>query len=72
MAAQTANLYLLEDLDDVNKTKSLAKSDLDALRKVADWIKSFVTKPHKDLGREGAVCPFVPGTLERQNSLARF
>ena len=50
MAAQTANLYLLEDLDDVNKTKSLAKSDLDALRKVADWIKSFVTKPHKEIG----------------------
>ena len=66
MAAQTANLYLLEDLDDVNKTKPLAKSDLDALRKVADWIKSFVTKPHKDLGREGAVCPFVPGAMERK------
>ena len=66
MAAQTANLYLLEDLDDVNKTKPLAKSDLDALRKVADWIKSFVTKSHKDLGREGAVCPFVPGALERK------
>jgi Domain of unknown function (DUF6875) len=66
MAAQTANLYLLEDLDDANKTKPLAKSDLDALRKVADWIKSFVTKPHKDLGREGAVCPFVPGALEHK------
>jgi hypothetical protein len=66
MAAQTANLYLLEDLDDVNKTKPLAKSDLDALRKVADWIKSFVVKPHKDLGREGAVCPFMPGALERK------
>jgi hypothetical protein len=57
MAAQTANLYLLEDLDDVSKTKPLAKSDLDALRKVADWIKSFVVKPHKDLGREGRYVP---------------
>jgi len=66
MAAQTANLYLLEDLNDASKTKPLAKSDLDALRKVADWINSFVTKPHQDPGRERAVCPFVPSALERK------
>jgi hypothetical protein len=66
MAAQTSNLYLLEDLDDASKTKQLAKSDLAALRTVADWIKTFVVKPHKDLGREGPVCPFVPGALERK------
>ena len=66
MPAPTNNLYLLEDLDDPNKTKQLAKNDLAALRTVADWIKSFVAKPHKDLGRDGAVCPFVPGALERK------
>jgi pimeloyl-ACP methyl ester carboxylesterase len=41
-------------------------SDLKALRAVADWIKTFVVKPHKDLGRAGTVCPFVPGSLERK------
>ncbi len=66
MAAQTANLYLLEDLDDASKTRQLAKSDLAALRTVADWIKTFVVKPHKDLGRAGPVCPFVPEALERK------
>ena len=66
MTAQTANLYLLEDLEIASKTAQLAKSDLAALRKVADWIKSFVVRPHKDLGREGPVCPFVPGSLERK------
>ena len=66
MAAQTANLYLLEDLDNASKTRQLANSDLAALRTVADWIKTFVTRPHKDLGREGPVCPFVPGALERK------
>ena len=65
-AAQTANLYLLEDLDNASKTRQLANSDLAALRKVADWINTFVTRPHKDLGREGPVCPFVPGGLERK------
>ena len=66
MAAQTANLYLLEDLDDASKTRQLANSDLAALRTVADWIKSFVARPHKDLGRDGPVCPFVPVALERK------
>src|SRR4029077_11129792 len=66
MATQTNNLYLLEDLDDASKTKQLAKSDLAALRTVSDWIKSFVARPHKDIGREGPVCPFVPGALERK------
>jgi hypothetical protein len=66
MPAQTNNLYLLEDLDDASKMRQLAKSDLAALHTVADWIKSFVARPHKDLGRDGAVCPFVPESLERQ------
>jgi len=69
MAAQTANLYLLEDLDNASKTRQLANSDLDALRTVADWIKTFVARPHKALGREGPVCPFVPGGLERKTLL---
>ena len=66
MAAQTNNLYLLEDLDDASKTKELANSDVAALRTVADWIKSFVVRPHKNLGRDGAVCPFVPEALKRK------
>jgi hypothetical protein len=65
MPTQT-NLFLLEDLEDVGKTSELAESDLDALHAVADWIKTFVVRPHKDLGRAGPVCPFVPGALERK------
>lgn len=64
--AQTAHLFLLEDLDDLKRTSDLAESDLDALRAVADWIRTFVVRPHKDLGRDGTVCPFVPGSLERK------
>jgi len=66
MPTQTTALFLLEDLEDVGKTSELAKSELDALRAVAEWIKTFVTRPHKDLGRAGPVCPFVPGALEHQ------
>ncbi len=65
-SAQTTNLFLLEDLEDVGRTRTLAEGDLDALHAVADWIKTYVVKPHKDLGRAGPVCPFVPGALERK------
>jgi hypothetical protein len=66
MAAQTTNLFLLEDLEDSSRTRDLADRDLTALRVIADWIKTFVVEPHKDLGRAGTVCPFVPGSLERK------
>jgi hypothetical protein len=62
MPAQTTNLFLLEDLEDVGRMRELAQSDLAALAAVADWIQTFVVKPHKDLGRAGTVCPFVPGS----------
>ena len=49
MPRQTTDLFLLEDLEDAGRTSELAESDLDALHAVADWIKTFVVKPHKDL-----------------------
>jgi hypothetical protein len=66
MPAPTTNLFLLEDLEDVSRTSKLAERDRAALHAVAAWIKTFVVKPHKDLGRAGTVCPFVPGSLERK------
>jgi uncharacterized protein DUF6875 len=65
MPAQTTNLFLLEDLEDVGRTSELAKSDLDALHAVAAWIKTYVIKPHKDLGRAG---PAVPSCLSPWNA----
>src|SRR5215207_7310641 len=62
----TQTLFLLDDLEDIGRTSELAVSDLKALRAVAEWIKTFVVKPHKDLGRAGTVCPFVPVSLERK------
>ena len=66
MAPQTTHLLLPDDLEDAERTSDLAATDRDALRAVSEWIDSFVTKPHKDLGRDGSVCPFVPGSLERR------
>ena len=66
MPAQATNLFLLQDLKNTSRTGKLADKDISALRDVADWIEAFVARPHKDLGRAGAVCPFVPGALERK------
>src|SRR5688572_265161 len=65
MPAHTTNLFLLQHLEDAGRIRQLADGDLHALRTVADWIKTFIASPHKDLGRAGPVCPFVPGALER-------
>ena len=65
MPAMTTNLFLLQDLEDVSRRGELAESDREALQAVADWITTFVVRSHKDLGRAGTVCPFVPGSLER-------
>lgn len=51
------------DLEDSGRTRKLADSELPALRTVADWIKTFVAKPNKNLGRSGPICPFVSGAL---------
>jgi hypothetical protein len=55
------NLFLLEDLD---RTSELEESDLNALRAVAERIRTFMALPNRDIGRPGPVCPFVPGALE--------
>jgi len=62
------NLFLLEELEDVRRTRGLTKDDLDALRAVADWTTTFVATPDKGVGRAGPVCPFVPQALQ-QNTL---
>ncbi|WP_413992013.1 DUF6875 domain-containing protein [Labrys okinawensis] len=64
--ALATQLFLLEDVEDVSRTGGLGESDLRALQAVVDWIYTFVARPHKDLGRPGPVCPFVPLALERK------
>ncbi len=63
MPTQTADLFLVDELDDAGRTSTLAARDLTALQAVADWVGSFVVRPHEDLGRTGPVCPYVPGAV---------
>jgi hypothetical protein len=52
MPELATNLFLLED---ASRTRKLADTDLDALRRVAEFTNTFVARPNKDLGRPGPV-----------------
>ena len=65
MTPETTQLLLPDDLADAAKG-DLAAGDREALRAVKAWLDDFITKPHKDLGRSGTVCPFVPASLQRR------
>jgi hypothetical protein len=66
MQTRTADLFLVDELDQPGRTSALTESELSGLRAVSDWIRSHVIQPHQDLGRSGPVCPYVPGALERK------
>jgi hypothetical protein len=35
------------------------------IHEAEEWIRDFVGQPHRDLGRRGPVCPFVPAALAK-------
>ncbi len=71
MEVQTTSLYLLQELEDPNRTKTLDDPDLRALRSVADWIKTFVVMPHKDTRSRWACLSFHASLSGRRDPLAR-
>jgi hypothetical protein len=43
------------------------QQDLPYLIEIMQWVKTFLAKPHPNLGRPGPVCPFVPQALKSDN-----
>ncbi|MGD8574767.1 MAG: YbaK/EbsC family protein [Gammaproteobacteria bacterium] len=37
-----------------------------ALGRIAEWVRDYLCQPHPELGRNGPVCPFVPGALQKK------
>src|SRR5688500_4617649 len=66
MASQTTQLLLPEDLEDDETTGHLLAEDRQAVLSVSRWVRDFIACPHRDLGRDGTVCPFTPGPLKRR------
>jgi uncharacterized protein DUF6875 len=46
----------------INQVESLMADD-HPLRITASWMRRYLGRPHRDLGRPGPVCPFVPGAI---------
>ncbi len=65
MSVEIADLIRIDELD-AGPAGPVAERDLSAMRAIADWIRTFVVQPHKDLGRSGTVCPYMPAVLERR------
>ncbi|MCD9140722.1 DUF6875 domain-containing protein [Streptomyces albireticuli] len=58
------------DLSRIRLYDEPAAGSHDRLRPVRDWVREHVARPHPDLGRKGAVCPFVP--LSQRLGLIRY
>lgn len=56
-------LYTTIEIEQIKESE-----DLPYLVEIVHWVKSFLGKPHPDLGRPGPVCPFVPHSL-KSNSI---
>ncbi|MGY1603962.1 DUF6875 domain-containing protein [Geodermatophilus sp. SYSU D00815] len=68
MSSQTeSSTTLLLPLHELEGARGLGDRDREALAAVADWITSFIVRPHAELGRPGSVCPFVPRSLDRRS-----
>jgi hypothetical protein len=53
MPTQITDLFLFEDLEDVERTSELAESDLDALHAVADDVQGGGNPRRRSLRRRG-------------------
>ncbi|MEH2055854.1 MAG: DUF6875 domain-containing protein [Nostoc sp.] len=56
-------LYTTREIEQLEQNE-----DLPYLIEIMEWVKNFLGRPHPNLGRPGAVCPFVPFSL-RSNSI---
>ena len=56
-------LYTTSEIEQLDQHE-----DLPSLIEIIQWMKSFLGRPHPNLGRPGAVCPFIPQAL-KSNSI---
>jgi len=58
LAACEAEELALQPISDFPEAASGATAD--AGQRIADWVRAYLMRPHTDLGRAGAVCPYTP------------
>lgn len=57
-------LYSPKEVDK-GEVSRISSEDMACLQDTLAWVRTFIARPHKDLGRSGAVCPFVRPSLQQ-------
>jgi hypothetical protein len=60
--ADAVPVMVAPELMPISQVERLLSPD-NPLRITAAWMRSFLGRPHRELGRPGPVCPFVPGAI---------
>lgn len=60
--ADAVPVMVAPELMPISQVERLLAPD-NPLRITAAWMRSFLGRPHRELGRPGPVCPFVPGAI---------
>ncbi len=56
-------LFTPEQID-AGKDEHLSEAEYAQLKSALNWIQNFIMKPHPNLGRPGAVCPYVQPSMD--------
>jgi hypothetical protein len=64
VAATQRWLVRIDEMDHADER--LTDVQKNAMRLVADWVRSFLSCPHQELGRPGDVCPYTGPAVQRQ------
>ncbi len=63
---QNPELYLVEPADlRADPMPEAVRADFELLAGAMAWAESYLTNPHPELGRSGAVCPFTRPALRK-------
>ena len=63
---KTVDLVKFEEAVDLpSGLGSIASSDLKAYREISSWIAKYLCSPHKDLGRNGHICPYLAPSCKK-------
>jgi len=63
-ADPTLFLFQARDVEDESLPGDLARYKTQ-VRKVTEWARAYLTRPHAALGRDGPVCPYTEPSLQR-------
>jgi hypothetical protein len=64
--ARPLTLYTPSQIDATTSENPLIPAeDLLPMKNTLAWMRTFIMRPHGDLGRPGAVCPFVRASIEK-------